>query len=152
MLKNKKNLWAHFFKMTRWWLLTLQISDPPWPTKFHRRAQVTPARKRKHKNILWVPVHIGRRVPHNRQTQILEDIIINGSVHTGWEQHQRVCTQICMQICFRVLCEWGLNSALSIQVSSIYIVKLPLGQVPSTVLVGFSHTLLWHVWFKACLR
>ncbi len=35
--------------------------------------------------------------------------VVNGSVHTGCKQHQRVCIQICMQICLRVLCEQGLN-------------------------------------------
>ncbi len=34
--------------------------------------------------------------------------VVNGSVHTGCKQHQRVCTQICMRICLRVLCEQGL--------------------------------------------
>ncbi len=41
--------------------------------------------------------------------QILEHIIINGSVHTGCKQHQRVCMQICMQICLCILCERGLT-------------------------------------------
>ncbi len=40
--------------------------------------------------------------------QISEHIMVNGSVHTGCKQHQRVCTQICMQMSLRVLCELGL--------------------------------------------
>ena len=39
------------------------------------------------------------------------------SVHTGCKQHQRVCTQICMQICSRVLCEWGHKTVTSRVVS-----------------------------------
>ncbi len=39
----------------------------------------------------------------------MEHIVINGSVHTGCKQYQRVCTQICMQMGLRVLCEWGLR-------------------------------------------
>ncbi len=34
--------------------------------------------------------------------------MVNGSVHTGCKQHQRVCTQICL----RVLCEQGLTLTL----------------------------------------
>ena len=41
--------------------------------------------------------------------QIMGHTVVNGSVHTGCKQHQRVCTQICTQICLRVLCEWGLR-------------------------------------------
>ncbi len=37
--------------------------------------------------------------------QIMEHTAVNGSVHIGCKQHQRVC----MQICFGVLCEWGLT-------------------------------------------
>ena len=39
----------------------------------------------------------------------MEHIVVNGSVHTGCKQCQRVCTQICVQMCLRVLCERGLN-------------------------------------------
>ncbi len=39
----------------------------------------------------------------------MEHTIVNGSVHTGCMQHQRVCTQICVQICLSVLCERGLK-------------------------------------------
>ena len=35
--------------------------------------------------------------------------MVNGSVHTACKQHQRVCTQICVQMCSRVLCERTLN-------------------------------------------
>ena len=58
------------------------------------------------------PVHTGRRAACNTCTQIMEHTAINGSVHTGCTQHQRVCTQICMQICLRVLCEWGLRARM----------------------------------------
>ncbi len=61
-------------------------------------------------NSILGPVHTGRGAPRNRRTQILEHIIINGSVHTGCKQHQKVCTQIGMQICLRVLCERGLTA------------------------------------------
>ena len=36
--------------------------------------------------------------------QIMEHILVNGSVHTACKQHQRV------QMCFRLLCERGLNN------------------------------------------
>ena len=39
----------------------------------------------------------------------MEHILINGIVHTGYKQHQRVCTQICMQMCLSVLCERALT-------------------------------------------
>ncbi len=39
------------------------------------------------------PVHTGRRTPRNRHMQIFGHIVVNGSVHTGCKQHQRVCTQ-----------------------------------------------------------
>ncbi len=61
---------------------------------------------------LWTslgPVHTGRRAPCNMCMQIMEHTAVNGSVHTGCKQHQRVCTQICMQICLRILCEQGLE-------------------------------------------
>ncbi len=51
------------------------------------------------------PVHTGRGAPCNTCMQIMERTAVNGSVHTGCKQHQRVCTQICMQICLCVLCE-----------------------------------------------
>ncbi len=54
------------------------------------------------------PVHTGRGAPRNMRTQISEHIMVIGSVHTGCKQYQRVCTQICMQMCKRVLCERGL--------------------------------------------
>ncbi len=53
------------------------------------------------------PVHAGRGAPCNMHRQIMEHTEVNGSVHTGCTQHQRVCRQICMQICLHVLCEWG---------------------------------------------
>ncbi len=53
--------------------------------------------------------HTGRGPPCNRRKQIMEHTAVNGSVHTGCKQHQRVYTQICAQICLRVLCEWGLT-------------------------------------------
>ena len=37
------------------------------------------------------PVHTECRAPRNICMQILEHIIVNGSVHTGCKQHQRVC-------------------------------------------------------------
>ncbi len=40
------------------------------------------------------------------RTQIMEHTAVNGSVHTGCTQHQRVC----MLICLCVLCEWGLKA------------------------------------------
>ena len=49
------------------------------------------------------PVHTERRAPRNRQMQIIRHILVNGSVHTGCKQHQKVCIQICL----RVLCERG---------------------------------------------
>ena len=55
------------------------------------------------------PVHTGRGAPRNRHMQLLEHIIINGSVHTGCKQHQRVCMQICVQTCLRILCEQSLT-------------------------------------------
>ena len=39
--------------------------------------------------------------------QMVEHTVINRSVHTACKQHQRICMQISMQICFRVLCERG---------------------------------------------
>ncbi len=39
------------------------------------------------------PVHTGRRAPRNRCTQIMEHIVVNGSVHTAGKWHQRVCTK-----------------------------------------------------------
>ena len=41
--------------------------------------------------------------------QIVEHTIVNGSVHTGCTQHERVCAQICLQTCLRILCEWGFS-------------------------------------------
>ena len=57
------------------------------------------------------PIHTGRGAPCNMHLQIMEHTAVNGSVHTGCRQHQRVCTQICVQICLCVLCEWGLSMA-----------------------------------------
>ncbi len=31
------------------------------------------------------PVHTGRRAPRNRHTQTMEDIVVNGSVHTAYK-------------------------------------------------------------------
>ncbi len=56
------------------------------------------------------PVHTGQGAPGNRHMQILKHITVNGSVQTAYNQHQRVCTQICKQICLCVLCERGLRS------------------------------------------
>ena len=47
------------------------------------------------------PVHTGDRAPCNTRTQIIEHIVVNGSVHTGCTQHQRVYSQMCL----RLLCE-----------------------------------------------
>ncbi len=63
---------------------------------------------------MWVAlsqnnIHTGRGAPHNKHMQIMEHTAINGSIHTGCKQHQRVCVQICVQICLCVLCEWGLR-------------------------------------------
>ena len=55
------------------------------------------------------PVHTGRGAPCNMRTQIMEHTAVNGSVHTGCKQHERVCVQICTQICLCVLCERGLR-------------------------------------------
>ncbi len=55
------------------------------------------------------PVHTGRGAPRNGRTQIMEHIVVNGSVHTACKQHQRVCKQICVQICFCILCERDLR-------------------------------------------
>ncbi len=60
------------------------------------------------------PVHTGRGAPCNRCKQIMGHTAVNGSVHTGCKQHQRLCAQICMQICLRALCERGLRVRLSI--------------------------------------
>ncbi len=38
------------------------------------------------------PVHTGCGAPCNRHMQIIEHIVVNGSVHTACKQHQRVCT------------------------------------------------------------
>ncbi len=53
------------------------------------------------------PIHTGRGTPRSRRMQIMEHTVVSGSVHIAGKQHQRVCTQIFVQICFRVLCEWG---------------------------------------------
>ena len=54
--------------------------------------------------------------------QIMEYIVVNGSVHTACKQHQRgVCTQICMQVCLRLLCERVLN-CLS---KTLYCITMP---------------------------
>ncbi len=54
------------------------------------------------------PVHTRCRAPRNTSMQIIEHIVVNGSV----KQHQRVCTQICMQMCLYVLCERALRRIL----------------------------------------
>ena len=41
------------------------------------------------------PVHTGRGAPRNMRTEIMEHTAVNGSVHTGCKQHQRVFKQIC---------------------------------------------------------
>ena len=51
------------------------------------------------------PVHTGRGTHLATAQQIMEHMVVNGSVHTARKQYQRVC----MQICSRVLCERGLG-------------------------------------------
>ena len=70
----------------------------------------------------------GRGAPRNRRRQILQHIIVNGSVHTGCKQHQRVFMQICMQICLRVLC-----NALTLGVAG------PLGRTAESGEAFLSH-------------
>ncbi len=42
----------------------------------------------------------GRGTPCNRRTQIMEHIVVNGSVHTAFTQHQRICNaQTCLPCC-----------------------------------------------------
>ncbi len=64
-------------------------------------AGVTQCLRFKHEN--QGPIHTGRRAHCNMHMQIMEHTVVNGSVHTGCMQHQRVCVQICL----RVLCERG---------------------------------------------
>ncbi len=57
------------------------------------------------------PVHTGRGAPSNRHMQILEHMIINGSVHTGCKQHQRfaprfACTSVCASCVNGALVNW----------------------------------------------
>ncbi len=56
------------------------------------------------------PVHTGRGAPRNKHLQIMEHIVVNGSVHTACKQHQRVCLQICVEF-LRVL---GIQAGVSV--------------------------------------
>ena len=72
--------------------------------RFHRVVCVNGASQ---KRLVGLgPVRTGRGAPCNRCKQIMGHTVVNGSVHTGCKQHQRVCTQICL----RVLCERGLRA------------------------------------------
>ena len=85
-----------------------QVNVPQIHYKCNKGATLF-SRRRK---IWFGPVHIGRGTPCNMGTQIMEHIVVNRSVHTAGKQHQRVCTQICMQMCLRVLCERALTEFL----------------------------------------
>ncbi len=73
---------------------------------YHQDGSVTHLGRSAFSRAALGPVHTGRGAPRNRHTQILEHIMINGIVHTGCKQHQKLCTQICL----RVLCERGLKT------------------------------------------
>ena len=108
-------------------LINREYSPPHWAMSWPRWRPRVGLLALSRRRVLWVtflvtwnrnrmvfsidlgPVHTGRGAPCNRRTQILEHIMVNGSVHIGCKQHQRVCTQICMQMCLRVLCEQGLT-------------------------------------------
>ena len=72
------------------------------------------------------PIHTGCGAPCNMRTQIMEHTAVNGSVHTGCMQHQRVCTQICVQIYLRVLCERGLDNQWPAQVHGYFLAWMAL--------------------------
>ncbi len=48
----------------------------------------------------------------------MEHTVVNGSVHAGCTQHQRVCNQICVQICLR---ERGLMSSCCEPVFAVWL-------------------------------
>ena len=54
-------------------------------------------------------IDLGPRSHRTRSTLQQAHIVVNESIHTACKQHQRVCTQICVEMCLRVLCERALT-------------------------------------------
>ncbi len=79
--------------------LILHVQDFIWPAAQKAAWYLRPSSHR-------------TRSTSQQAQQIMEHIVVNGSVHTACKQHERVC----MQMCLRVLCEWALNMQGRIQV------------------------------------
>ncbi len=91
------------------------------------------------------PVHTGRGAPCNTRMQIMEYIVVNGSVHTACKQHQR-----CVQMCLRVLCERGLRGGGSWNWNWVRTSwRTPSSAVPFCV-VGRGTK--WYIWGSSEVR
>ncbi len=97
------------------------------------------------------PVYTGRGAPCNTRMQIMGHTTVNGSVHTGCKQHQRVCTQICAQICFRVLCEWGRRTFKTCSTSNVVSEMLRKLDIWPQMLIHSRAPLHWGFDFDPCL-
>ena len=87
----------------------------------------------------------------DRRMQIMEHTAVNGRVHTGCKQHQRVCTQICAQICFRVLCEWGRRTFKTCSTSNVVSEMLRKLDIWPQMLIHSRAPLHWGFDFDPCL-